>query len=61
MKTILVFIIQAHQGESPDGNLSDCVTLELIDKDVDSAVKRAQKMVEKKFYRVKSVIEKEIL
>lgn len=48
-------------GESPDGNLADCVTLELIDKDVESAMKRAQKMIDKKFYRIKSVIEKEIL
>ena len=59
MKTHLVFVIQAHNGESPDGHLQDYAELQLIDKSVESATKRAEKIVKKKFYRLATVIEKE--
>jgi hypothetical protein len=54
----LIFIIQGYEDEEPDGKISDVVTIELIDKTVDSALKRARKIILKKNYRVTSVIEK---
>jgi hypothetical protein len=59
MKTHLVFIIQAHDGETPDGHLNDYTELQLIDKSLESATKRAEKIIKKKFYRLATVIEKE--
>lgn len=59
MKTHLVFIIQAHDGESPDGHLSNYTELQLIDSTPESAEKRAKKIIKKKFYRLATVIEKE--
>jgi hypothetical protein len=56
-ETILVFIIQAYQNEAPDGSLADIVTLELIDKNPENALKRAKTMVVKKFYRLSKVVE----
>jgi hypothetical protein len=58
MKTYLVFIIQAHNGEQADGTLNDVATLELIDKSLKSSIKRSKKIVDKKFYRLSRVIEK---
>lgn len=59
MDTHLVFIIQAHEGEMPDGRVNDSCQLELIDTNLDNAVKRAKKLIKKKFYRLSMVIEKE--
>jgi len=55
----LIFIIQGFADEGPDGHISDVVTIELIDKTVDSAIERAKKIITKKNYRVTSVIEKD--
>jgi predicted transcriptional regulator len=60
MKTFLVFVIQAYEEKLDDGGLRDVVTLELIDKDGNSAIKRAKKTIKKSFYRISQVIEKEI-
>jgi len=59
METYLVFIIQAHNGESPDGHLTDYTELQLIDTSYDNAEKRAKRIIKKKFYRLATVIEKE--
>lgn len=59
MKTHLVFIIQAHNGETPDGRLTDSTELQLIDLSLENAIKRAKKIITKKFYRLSIVIEKE--
>lgn len=56
----LVFIIQAHEGQTPDMNLTDVCTIELFSKSAEDALKRAKKIIKKKFYRVSRVIEKEI-
>jgi len=58
-KTYLVFVIQAHTGEMPDGRLQDSCELQLIDKNLKSAMKRAKKIIKKKFYRLSRVVEKE--
>ena len=60
MKKITVFIIQAYESATDTGKLSDLVVLELIDTSAEKAFERAKKLVEKKFYRLSSVIEKEI-
>lgn len=55
----LVFIIQAHEGETSNMQLVDVCTLELFANGSDEALKRAKKIVKKKHYRVSQVIEKE--
>lgn len=58
-KTMLIFIIQAYQTETPQGEIGDVVTIELIDKSPDKAIARAKKLIKKKFYRISSIIEKQ--
>lgn len=58
MKTQLIFIIQAYELRTDDGSLQDVTTLELFDKDYDNALKRAKKLIKKKFYRLSNIIEK---
>jgi hypothetical protein len=60
MEKILVFVIQAFFQKTDDGRLIDTVTLELIDKDAESALKRAKNLVPNKNYRLSAIIEKEI-
>jgi len=59
MNTHLIFIIQAYESASDTGQLTDVITIELIDRDCKSALKRAEKLIKKKFYRISSIIEKE--
>lgn len=59
MKTNLIFIVQAYESATDTGQLSDVVTLELIDKDPNSALKRAKSLIPRKFYRISNIIEKE--
>ena len=59
MKTKLIFIIQAYQTRDDQGRLDDACTIELIDTNVENAIKRAKKLIKKDFYRVMSIIEKE--
>lgn len=54
-----IFIIQAYEAQSDTGQLMDTVVLELIDISAERAIERAKKIVEKKFYRLSRVIEKE--
>ena len=59
MKTHLIFVIQGHDGESPDGHLTNFTEIQLIDTNYKDAKKRAKKLIKKKFYRLSMVIEKE--
>lgn len=59
MKNQLIFIIQAYESATDTGQLSDSTTIEVIDKDCNSALKRAKDLIKKKFYRVSNIIEKE--
>ena len=59
MKTHLIFVIQAHNGETPDGHLNNSTELQLIDVSFEKAKKRAKKIIKKDFYRLSIVIEKE--
>jgi hypothetical protein len=57
-KPYMVFIVQAHDGETPDMRLTNVTTLELIDTTYKSAEERAKKIVNRKHYRLSMVIEK---
>lgn len=60
MKTHLIFIVQAYQSATDTGQLNDTVTIELIDKTPESALKRAKSLIKKPFYRISNIIEKEV-
>ena len=55
----LIFIIQAHEGETPQMQLQDVCTIELKCKSGDDALKKAKKLIKKKHYRISQIIEKE--
>jgi hypothetical protein len=57
--TQLVFIIQAYEEQFAGGDLGDVCTVELIDESAEKAINRAKKLINKKNYRVKSIIEME--
>jgi len=58
MKTI--FIIQGYEEQSQvDQRLTDVCTLEVYAKTEQEALEKAKKYINKKFYRVSQVIEKE--
>ena len=59
MKTNLFFIIQAYETQTDTGQLLDSVVIELIDKTPEGAIKRAKKLIKRKYYRVSDIIEKE--
>lgn len=59
MKPYLIFIIQAYEMRTDDGQLQDVTTIELIDTSCTNALKRAKKLINKKFYRLSNIIEKE--
>lgn len=54
----LVFIIQGYQLQTEQGQLIDSTSIELIDKSYENALKRAKKIIDKKYYRLHSVIER---
>ena len=61
MKTYLIFIIQAYQEfDKVTGQVKDLCTIEVINKTADMAIAQAKNIIKKKFYRISSVIEKEI-
>lgn len=55
--TYLLFHIVGYNGEDPLHNLEDKVVIRLIDKSAKSAIERAKKMVEKKFWIVAEIVE----
>ena len=58
VRTYLTIKIQAHEGEViAEGKLLDSVVVVLIDDNVDSAMKRAKKLVKKKHYRLFEIME----
>jgi len=60
MKTKLIFIIQAYESADDTGRLANVVNIELFDKTPENAIKRAKGLIKRKFYRVASIIEKEV-
>jgi|WetSurSiteA1Bulk_404760.scaffolds.fasta_scaffold71021_2 hypothetical protein len=57
MQKYLVIVIQAHDAETPEGRLMNVCTLQLMESDPEVAIKRAKKLVQRKFYRVAEIIE----
>jgi hypothetical protein len=57
MEKYLVVVVQAHDAETPEGRLMNVCTLQLMEDDPEKAIKRAKKLVSRKFYRVSEVIE----
>lgn len=57
MEKYTVIIIQAHDGETPDGRVMNVTTIELMEQDPEIALKRAKDLIKKKFYRVSQIIE----
>lgn len=61
MKTYLVFTIQGYsnEGRFPDGSLKleDVTLIKLIDTKYSTALKRAEKIINKSFYRLSEVNE----
>lgn len=60
MKTRLIFIIQGYTDTNSQGNLTDVCTIELIDKNAESALERAGELIPKAHYRVSSIIEQPV-
>jgi len=52
-----IFVIQAYESQTDTGQIMDTVILELFASSEKEAIKKAKKMVEKKFYRLSRVIE----
>ena len=57
MKTYLLFHVVGYNGEDPLHNLDDKVVIRLIDTTVESAMERAKKLVEKKFWLTAEIVE----
>ena len=57
MKTYLLFHIVGYEGEDPLHNLENKVVIRLIDKSANSALKRAEEMVKKKFWEIAEIVE----
>lgn len=57
MKTI--FIVQGYEIRDPNLNLGDVCTIEIYAKSESEAIKKAKKYINKKFYRVSNIIEKD--
>jgi len=55
--TYLLFHMVGYNGEDPLHNLEDKVVIRLIDKTAKSALERAKKMIEKKFWEIAEVVE----
>jgi len=55
--TYLLFHIVGYNGEDPLHNLEDKIVIRLIDTTYESALKRAKKLVEKKFWTLGEVVE----
>jgi hypothetical protein len=65
MDTYTVIILHAHDGQSPDGRLTDSLQIEVITDDVKEAIKIAEgynkklpKDQQKKFIRVGQIIQR---
>lgn len=52
-----VFIIQAYESQDPMMNLQDVCVLEVFAENTKEALEKAERLIEKKFYRVSKIIE----
>lgn len=54
----VVYIVQAYETKSEEGQMTDVVTLEVYAKTEKEAIKKCEQYVKKKGYRVSQIIEK---
>lgn len=57
-KTYTIFIIQAYDLRTAEGDLIDNTTIEVISDTEKEAIAKAKKYIKKKGYRVSNIIEK---
>ena len=57
MKIKTVFTIQAYEAMTPEGQLIDTIRLELFANSEKEAIKKAEGIVKRKFYRLSGVVE----
>lgn len=55
----MIFVVQAYQEELPNMQVTDVCTLELFAENENQAIKRAKGLINKNFYRITQVFEKE--
>jgi len=53
-----VVVVQCHNQMMSDGNLLDNVLVELWDDSPANVIERAKKIIKRKFYRIKNIVEK---
>lgn len=58
MKKEVIFIVQAYELMTPEGQLLDLAVLEVYANTATEAVKIAKGYIKKKYYRVSQIIEK---
>ena len=57
MQKYMVVVVQAHDGETPEGRLLNICTLQLMDDDPEKALTKAKGLIKKKYYRIAEIIE----
>jgi len=61
INTITIFVIQAYEElDKNTQTVKDLCTLDIIEDTADEAIARAKQLIKKKFYRISSIIEKEM-
>lgn len=58
-ETYLIFIVQGYEVMTQQGQILDLCTVELIDTSAEKAIERAKLLINKKFYRVSNIIERQ--
>lgn len=53
----LHYIIQGYEGMDEKGQLTDVTTIDIIAENEDEAIKRAEGLIKKKYYRVSQIVE----
>jgi len=54
----VIFIVVGYEMEDPQGNMLDSCKIEVYAKNSEEAIKKAKSYINKKFYKVRQIIEK---
>ena len=57
MEKYIVIAIQGYEVKLEDGRLVGSVEIQLMENDINVALKRAKKLIKKPFYRVSNIVE----
>lgn len=55
----IIWVVQAFQSQTPEGQILDTVTSEVYAKSEKEAIDKVKKYVKKNYYRLSAVIEKD--